>query len=119
MKASTVIMGRKLEEVVSRLDALMMVLKSCKADTCRHPWRSIHPRGDVSSLEDALKPTFDAFYANQSKVSFSKCELGYIKESEGPQNVLAFGEELGDSSKFYSPEEQKPLVIDPDWSIWA
>jgi N-acetylglucosamine-6-sulfatase len=39
-----------------------------------------------------LKPRFDAFYHNQPKVSFSKCELGFIKESEGPLEPKQFSE---------------------------
>lgn len=84
------ILGRPLEAVVNRLDALLMVLKSCKADSCRDPWYTLHPGGRVNSLTDALSPEFDAFYQEQPKTSFSKCELGYIISSEGPQKVNSF-----------------------------
>ncbi|KAJ5711716.1 hypothetical protein N7488_005872 [Penicillium malachiteum] len=61
---------RPLEEVVNRLDALLMVLKTCKTHSCVKPWERLHPKGDVKSLKDALMPGFDAFYSGQPKVSF-------------------------------------------------
>lgn len=79
------LLGTNIELVINRLDALMMVLKSCKGGTCVEPWKVLHPQGDVTSLSDALKVRFDAFYKEQVKVSFNRCELGYIIGSEGPQ----------------------------------
>ncbi|CZT44584.1 probable arylsulfatase [Rhynchosporium secalis] len=80
-----------LFKVLPRLDALLMVTKSCKASTCIDPWSVIHPEGDVHTLGDALASKFDAFYGSiAERVSFSKCELGYILESEGPQDAVVF-----------------------------
>jgi N-acetylglucosamine-6-sulfatase len=76
-----------------------MVTKSCKGSTCTDPWSVIHPKGDVKTLKDALNKRFDAFYLSEvaKKVSFEKCELGYILESEGPQDAIVF-----DASDTYS-----------------
>lgn len=63
----------------------MMVLKSCSGATCIEPWNVLHPEGDVTSLSDALNIQFDTFYEEQVKVSFDRCELGYIIDAEGPQ----------------------------------
>lgn len=79
------LLGTQIGLVISRLDALMMVLKSCKGGTCVEPWKVLHPQGDVASLTDALRARFDAFYDEQVRVSFSRCELGYIVDAEGPQ----------------------------------
>lgn len=76
---------------MSRLDALMMVLKSCQGDECRYPWRQLHPKGQVGSLAEALVSGFDTFYENQPKVTFSACELGYIVASEGAQKFDVYG----------------------------
>ena len=86
------ILGFPVSKVLPRLDALLMVTKSCKGYTCTHPWSVIHPSGDVRSLRDALNKKFDAFYLGEvaSRVQFEKCELGYIIESEGPQEAVAF-----------------------------
>lgn len=75
---------------MSRLDALLVVLKTCKARECTHPWEVLHPSGDVHSLEDALKSEFDAFYAAQRKLYWTQCEQAYVAESEGPDCVDQF-----------------------------
>lgn len=80
----TEILHRSISQVQSRLDALLLVLKTCKASTCTDPWSVLHPKGEVTSLEQALSETYDAFYDAQPKVSYSKCELGQILSSEGP-----------------------------------
>ncbi|KAK7547732.1 alkaline-phosphatase-like protein [Phyllosticta paracitricarpa] len=83
--------GRSFDQVIARLDALTMVLKSCKGTSCTEPWHSLFPSGVVSTLKDALKPEYDAFFAKQPKVSYSACELGYIVSSEGPQDFNVYG----------------------------
>jgi N-acetylglucosamine-6-sulfatase len=90
--SAPLILGLPLFKVLPRLDALLMVTKSCKGHTCTHPWEVIHPQGDVTTLADALDERFDAFYLNEvaSRIKFEKCELGYIVESEGPQDVVGF-----------------------------
>lgn len=50
----------------------------------------IHPAGDVKTLGDALSQKFDGFYKSlrdEKKVGFTKCELGYVRESEGEQEL--------------------------------
>lgn len=79
------LLGHDISIVIHRLDALMMVLKSCTGVTCVEPWKTLHPSGDVANLSDALRVRFDAFYEEQVKVAFSRCELGYIIDAEGPQ----------------------------------
>lgn len=57
-------------------------------------WSVTHPAGDVTRLTDALDPRFDAFCLRDTmlRVGFEKCELGYLIESEGPQEAIVFGE---------------------------
>ena len=64
------------------------MLKTCVgAAECTAPWTVLHPDGRVRSLHDALAARFDAFYAAQERVVFTRCERGYIRESEGPDGV--------------------------------
>ncbi|KAH7386286.1 alkaline-phosphatase-like protein, partial [Cadophora sp. MPI-SDFR-AT-0126] len=84
------LMGHALNQVTARLDALMMVMKSCKSAQCTTPWSTLHPKGDVNTLTDALDPKYDAFYSRQPKVSFTSCEPGYIISAEGPQVPLLY-----------------------------
>ena len=66
----TSIGGRSFGDIISRVDSLLMVLKSCKAESCRKPWDSLHKDGNVKSLEEALDINFDAFYERQPKSAF-------------------------------------------------
>lgn len=115
------ISGRKIKDVIARLDALMMVLKSCKAASCTDPWKVLHPQGDVTDLPSALNTGLDNFYEAQLKVSFSKCELGYIVESEGPQIPFAYEKRASDGETFVQDgsEGQKVLEYRQDWSVWT
>jgi len=83
------ILGIPLSKVLPRLDALLMVTKSCAGRTCIEPWSVIHPTAQVHTLKNALAPQYDEFYLNEitSQVRFDKCELGFILESEGPQSL--------------------------------
>ncbi|KAK4241186.1 alkaline-phosphatase-like protein [Achaetomium macrosporum] len=82
----TTLLGVPFEKFTARLDALLLVLKSCKGQTCVQPWQALHPAGNVQNLQDALSSRFDAFYEDQQKkVSFDRCELGYLVDAEGPQ----------------------------------
>lgn len=77
--------------MIARLDALLLVLKSCKGSSCVAPWRVLHPHGDVLSLEDALATRYDEFYEQeQVKVEFSRCEAGHIVDAEGPQDANVY-----------------------------
>jgi N-acetylglucosamine-6-sulfatase len=82
--------GYPITKIVQRLDALMMVLKTCKQSSCTNPWGVIHPTGNVKCLQDALNVKYDQFYADNyalNPVSFSKCEPGLILSAEG--NMMA------------------------------
>lgn len=80
-----------INRLESRLDALLLVLKSCKAKTCHQPWTALHPQGDVTSLPEAMDPKFDEFYQKeQDRVSFDWCDKGYIVAAEGPQSFHTY-----------------------------
>lgn len=82
--------GRPLEHVLLRLNALIMVLKTCKGQTCTQPWASLHPDGSVNSLKLALQNRFDAFYESQPQMWFLECPAAYIAEVENQELVSAF-----------------------------
>ncbi|KAJ5584753.1 Alkaline phosphatase-like alpha/beta/alpha [Penicillium hispanicum] len=82
------ILGRSLSQAITRLDALLLVLKSCQGAACIAPWDVLQPKDSVRSLQEALDERFDAFYGEQPQVSFDWCDAGYIIEAEGPQVPL-------------------------------
>ncbi|KAI1263569.1 alkaline phosphatase-like protein [Xylariaceae sp. FL1019] len=101
---SQTLLGQPIDKVVGRLDSVLFVLKTCRADACVHPWRAFHPSGSVETLRDALSPRFDFFYEVETeKIKFDRCEMGYISDAEGPQ----FGQEV------------EWLKVDPNWHEWT
>ncbi|RDW80161.1 arylsulfatase-2 [Coleophoma cylindrospora] len=87
--------------VIARLDSLLFVLKSCKGLRCTKPWHTLHPQGDVTTLQDALSVRFDHFYeVEQKRVVFDRCERGYLPESEGPMWEDS-GKAFGGMEMFY------------------
>ncbi|KIW00572.1 uncharacterized protein PV09_07926 [Verruconis gallopava] len=122
-KAGYHIAGRSFKHIVNRLDALLMVLKSCKAKECQEPWSVLHPHGRVKTLKDALASDFDTFYHEQPKVSFDSCELGYIREHEGPQQPNIYGEDayapVAPVKSHLELRQQGSFKYAGAWSIWT
>ncbi|KAJ5644182.1 uncharacterized protein N7484_006689 [Penicillium longicatenatum] len=82
------LLGRTLSQTISRLDALLLVLKSCQGLTCIDPWKVLQPQHTIHTLRDALDEKYDLLYQEQPRVSFDWCDSGYIIEAEGPQVPL-------------------------------
>lgn len=89
---SKYLFGYPISKVISRLNGLMMVTKTCKGKDCIRPWNVIHPDGDVETIRDAMDPKFDDFYEKEMpQVSYDYCTRGYYAEIEGPQTPAIFG----------------------------
>lgn len=71
--------------LVNRLDALLLILKTCKADTCRRPWAAMFPGGEVRDLQSALNKRFDEYFAQLPKIQYQHCALGYLARNEKPE----------------------------------
>ncbi|KAJ6093601.1 hypothetical protein N7486_008890 [Penicillium sp. IBT 16267x] len=82
------LLGRTLSQAISRLDALLLVLKSCQGLTCIEPWKVVQPQHTIHTLRDALDEQYDLFYQERPRVSFNWCDTGYVIEAEGPQAPL-------------------------------
>ncbi|KAH8806191.1 arylsulfatase [Xylogone sp. PMI_703] len=77
--------GYDIKRVLPRLDALFLVLKSCKRSSCSKPWQHLHPEGDVNNLRDAMAKQFDDKYhklpklktrpLNHKFIRYYRCEL--------------------------------------------
>ncbi|KAK4952434.1 hypothetical protein LTR10_009240 [Elasticomyces elasticus] len=108
--------GRSFDQVISRLDSLLMVLKSCESTSCHKPWGALHNNGNVATLKDALHGRFDAFYAEQPKVAFSSCQLGYLVDEEGPQHVNIWDD---DGVRVLPNGKQQTFKYYGDYSVWT
>ena len=100
--------GRPFKHISPRPDALLIVLKSCKAGECQDPWKVLHPEGDIHTLADALVEKYDVFYETQPRISFTSCELGYIWDAEGPQHINVDDQEEQVSFRYQGP-----------WHVWT
>jgi hypothetical protein len=81
--------------LVQRLDGLLLVLKTCKGDSCRQPYHQLFPsEGKLHALSQVLDPKYDDYFANLPRVQFSECILGYQNRFEKPEwePSLAYGE---------------------------
>jgi hypothetical protein len=93
------LLGRPIEQVIYRLDALVLVQKSCVADTCREPWKQLHPNGGVTTLAGALNEQYDEMYENSynvAKVGWKQCFNGLT---------------AGNSSTLYELANEQPLWL--------
>ncbi|EME43950.1 hypothetical protein DOTSEDRAFT_171886 [Dothistroma septosporum NZE10] len=106
---------RPFEHILERVDALLMVTKSCKGRTCHRPWDVLHSDKNVRSLKDALDSVYDDFYKEQPRVSFSSCPLGHIVSEEGPQDVNVWTL----PERPYLGGSQRPLQLPGHWSWWT
>lgn len=79
-----------IPELTKRLDTLLLTLKNCKGDSCRHPWESIFPGGKIASLQDAMDPLYNDFFSQQPNVTFDECTKGYLPELEGAFGPLPY-----------------------------
>ncbi len=73
------------QRLLHRLDALTLVLKTCKGESCVAPYGALFPHGKVSTLQQAMHKKYDAYFAGLPKVHFDHCMLGYQNRLEQPE----------------------------------
>ena len=88
--------GFHIQNLVARADALLLTLKACEGVVCTRPWETLHPKGNVNSLRDAMDSRFNEFYMEkQKKVTFSGCAEGYLPWLEGAMEPLPYKDQDG------------------------
>ncbi|KAJ4295092.1 hypothetical protein N0V90_007101 [Kalmusia sp. IMI 367209] len=87
-------------QMMNRLNALLLVTKSCVGPTCRDPWPVLKPANDslppAQSLADAMDSKYDDFFASFPPVTFKECI-----DIQLPSNELPF----------YPPEAEHKLGL--------
>ena len=92
----TEVFGFSIDQLVSRVDALLLTLKACEGEVCIRPWQTLHPTGNVKSLKDAMNSKYDEFYTEkQKKVTFTGCAQGYLPYLEGAMEPIPYKDEDG------------------------
>lgn len=82
--------------LTSRLNGLMLLLKSCIGDSCRAPWTVLHPDGSVKTLAEALDPRYDLYYSSLPSVHFDACATSYNHDNEAPYFHSNYSMELSE-----------------------
>lgn len=75
------------QRLLDRLNAILMVIKSCTGNTCRDPWSALQPPNalkPVASLPGAMDPAYDDFFATVPSVRFAQCIAYQDEENEQP-----------------------------------
>ncbi|PSR75411.1 alkaline-phosphatase-like protein [Coniella lustricola] len=84
------------QRVINRLNALLMVTKSCEQERCRDPWAQLVPDSNSSSssssttdtvlysLVQALDEAYDSFFADFETVQFDTCMQYQWADNETP-----------------------------------
>lgn len=88
--------------LLDRLDALTVVLSYCRGWQCGDPWGVLHPDGGVLSLDDAMNPYFDPYYAALPKFKYKRCATSYDPRNEDSW----WGTEAWEPAPSFLPEEQ-------------
>ncbi|KAF2180159.1 alkaline phosphatase-like protein [Zopfia rhizophila CBS 207.26] len=68
------------QKVMDRLNALLLVTKSCEQDLCRDPWSVLMQNSTlpgVCSLKEAMNALYNDFFAGFPLVSFKECGQVY------------------------------------------
>ncbi|KDE06712.1 hypothetical protein MVLG_03058 [Microbotryum lychnidis-dioicae p1A1 Lamole] len=61
----------ELQKLLIRLDALLLVLKTCVGEVCKRPWNEMFPQKNIRSLKDALDVKYDEYFRQLPKVTYS------------------------------------------------
>lgn len=75
------------QRLMHRLNALLLVSKSCVQDICRDPWLVLQPSNAtsrVSTLQQAMDKAYDSYYASFPAVAFKECLDFQLVENETP-----------------------------------
>ncbi|KAH8892108.1 Arylsulphatase [Thozetella sp. PMI_491] len=78
------LLGVPGQQLINRLDGLLLALKTCAGDVCRDPWGAILPGSGVNSLSGALDEQYDTMFAELPRVSYSVCLDYYSLDAEQP-----------------------------------
>lgn len=82
--------------LTSRLNGLMLLLKTCIGDSCRAPWTVLHPDGTVKTLAEALDPRYDLYYSSLPSVHYEACATVYNHDNEAPYFSSNYSMELSE-----------------------
>lgn len=100
-------------KLMHRLNALLLVTKSCNEDSCRKPWPILEQEsgGRFRSLDDAMEPRYDGFFASLPQVGFQECLFVQDTQNEipffPPEAMFNLGTEYRAATDNYEAHDTK------------
>lgn len=88
--AVTRVNDTETRRLINRLNALLMVTKSCSEETCRNPWSILrapaasNTTNVFNNLNGAMAPGHDAFFAGFPRIAFKECMTYQYVSNEEP-----------------------------------
>ncbi|KAK8137013.1 arylsulfatase [Apiospora sp. TS-2023a] len=87
------------QAALNRLNALLLVTKSCAEGTCRDPWAVFTPSNTtddkIATMKQAMDPKYDAYFASFPRVHFASCMQYQDIANEQPFYPASAGSEKG------------------------
>lgn len=98
--------------LIDRLNAILLVTKSCAENTCRQPWALLQPgrrKDEIVSLRQAMDTKYDRFFSEFPRVAFKECMMYQDIKNEKPfypplSETGALGQKYRKSTDNYQSE---------------
>ncbi|KAI0016802.1 arylsulfatase [Xylariomycetidae sp. FL0641] len=106
-------------QLMKRLNAMLLVKKSCATNTCQNPWTALLGgnstlNGKITTLKQALDPQYDVLFDSFPQVNIAEC-LGYQDEvAEAPfwpAEAKSLGREYRKSTDGLGPTYKFPVML--------
>lgn len=107
-----------------RLNALLMITKSCAQSSCRNPWAVMDPSPlpRIHSFAQSLHNQYDHFFATFPTVSFQECLMVQAAWNEGPyypEESISLGVEYRTFVSNYTTKETRGMLVVPNNTFFA
>lgn len=102
-----------LLHVMDRLNAILLVTKSCEQQSCRQPWKLLSPPDGsaIPSFKAAMATKHDAFFAGLPRVQFAECMAYQYVPNEAP--YYPAGAEKGLGLAHRGPTDNYAVYVAP------
>lgn len=110
-----------VQRVKSRLNAMLLLTKSCTEDSCRDPWAYLQPNGTApgttrfSTLKEALDPQYDAWFGSFPSVHWNECLQIQLPSNEVPfypaSAQFALGSQYRENTDYFCTTNDRVKAI--------
>ena len=107
---------RETQRLINRLNGLLLTTKSCGGESCRDAWHVLRAASDgtFTSLEEAMDPEYDGYFASLPPVGFRACLNLQEVSNEGPfypPESASLGSEYRENTDAFIIKDTQGLVF--------